>query len=138
MNHGVRDFVEDNSDSYNGKNDNNDDNDDVEPGQMGVGVMNSDYESEELHSLVESSFDNKLGYDSDDISKDDRSIHMGYGRGQKNEEVKRFPVFKPMAKAKHIFFEKDMLFTTPKQFKDVITAYDVYGGWGIKFVKNDL
>ena len=77
MNHGVRDFVENNSDSYNGKNDN----DDVELGQMGVGVMNSDYESEELHSLVESSFDNKLGYDSDDISKDDRSIHMGYGRG---------------------------------------------------------
>ena len=47
-------------------------------------------------------------------------------------------MFKPMAKAKHIFFENDMLFTIPKQFKKVITEYDVYGGWGIKFVKNDL
>ena len=76
MNHSVRDFVEDNSDSYDGKNDNDDDDDDVEPGQMGVGVMNSDYESKELHSLVKSSFDNELGYDSDDISEDDRSIHI--------------------------------------------------------------
>ena len=74
MNHSVRDFVEDSSDSWDGKDD--DDNDVVEPGQMGVGVMNSDYESKELHSLVESSFDNELGYDSDDISEDDRSIHI--------------------------------------------------------------
>ena len=76
MNHSVRDFVEDNSDNYDGKNDNDDDDDDVEPGQMGVGVMNSDYESKELHSLVKSSFDNELEYDSDDISEDDRSIHI--------------------------------------------------------------
>ena len=62
LNHGVRDFVEDSSDSWNDK----DDDDDVEPGQMGVGVMNSDYESEELHSLVESSSDDELRYDSDD------------------------------------------------------------------------
>ena len=47
-------------------------------------------------------------------------------------------MFKPMAKAEHIYFEKDMLFTTPKQFKEAITDYAVHGGWGIKFVKNDL
>ena len=35
-------------------------------------------------------------------------------------------------------FEKDMLFISAKQFKDVITDYVVHGGWGIKFVKNDL
>ena len=104
MNYGVKDFVEDNSDNCDGKNDNDDDDVVVEPNQMSVGVMNSDYESEELHSLVESSCDDELGYDSDDIFEDDRSIHIGYGRGQENEEVKKFPVFKPIAKAKHIFF----------------------------------
>ena len=75
MNHGVRDFVEDSSDSWDGKDD-----DDVEPGQMGAGVMNSDYENEELHSLVESSSDDELGYDSDDDVEDDRSTHVGNGR----------------------------------------------------------
>ena len=52
--------------------------------------------------------------------------------------MKKIPVFKPMAKVEHISFEKDMLFTTPKQFKKTITEYAVHGGWGIKFVKNDL
>ena len=60
--------------------DNDDDDDDVEPGQMGAGVMNSDYENEELHSLVESSSDDELGYDSDDDVEDDRSTHVGNGR----------------------------------------------------------
>ena len=95
---------------------------------MGAGVMNSDYESEELHSLVESSFDDKLGYDSDDDDEDDRSTHVGNCKGQKNVEVKKFSMFKPMAKAEHISFKKDMLFTTPKQFKEAITAYAVHGG----------
>ena len=76
LTHGVRDFVEDSSDSWDGK----DDDDDVEPGQMGAGVMNSDYENEELHSLVESSSDDELGYDSDDDVEDDRSTHVGNGR----------------------------------------------------------
>ena len=79
LNHGVRDFVEDSSDSWDGK----DDDDDVEPGQMGAGVMNSDYESEELHSLVESSSDDELGYDSDDDAEDDRNTHVGNGRRQR-------------------------------------------------------
>ena len=81
MNYGVKDFVEDSSDSWDGKDD--DDNDVVEPGQMGAGVMNSDYESEELHSLVESSSDDELGYDSDDDAEDDRSTHVGNGRRQR-------------------------------------------------------
>ena len=42
-------------------------------------------------------------------------------RNQKNEQVRKFLVFKPVAKAEHIYFEKDMLFTTPKQFKEAIT-----------------
>ncbi|XP_023883718.1 uncharacterized protein LOC111996006 [Quercus suber] len=94
LDHGVRDFVEDSSDSWDGK----DDDDDVvvEPGQMGAGVMNSDYESEKLHSLVESLSDDELGFDSDDDAEDDRSTHVGNGKGQKNQEVKKFPVFKPV------------------------------------------
>nr|POF18757.1 hypothetical protein CFP56_59891 [Quercus suber] len=31
-----------------------------------------------------------------------------------------------------------MLFTTPKQFKQAMMDYVVHGGWGIRFVKNDL
>ena len=125
LNHGVRDFVEDSSDSWDGK---DDDDDDVEPGQMGAGVMNFNYESEELHSLMESSSNDEFGYDSDDDAEDDRSTHVGNGKGQKNEEVKKFPMLKPVAKTEHISFEKDMLFTTPKQFKEAITAYAVHGG----------
>ena len=79
MNYGVRDFVEDSSDSWDGKDD--DDNDVVEPGQMGVGVMNFDYKSEELYSLVESSSDDELGYDNDDDVEDDRSTHVENGKG---------------------------------------------------------
>ena len=67
LNHGVRDFVEDSSDSWDGK----DDADVNEPGQMGAGVMNSDYESDELYNLVESSFNDELRYDSDDKFEDD-------------------------------------------------------------------
>ena len=48
LNHGIRDFVEDSSDSWDGK---DDDDIVVEVSQMGAGIMNSDYESEELHSL---------------------------------------------------------------------------------------
>jgi len=134
LNHGVRDFVEDSSDSWDGK----DDADVNEPGQMGAGVMNSNYESEKLHSLMESSFDDELGYDNDDKSEDNNRTHVGDEREQKKEQVGKFPVFKLVAKAVHIYFEKDILFTTPKQFKETITDYAVHGGWGIKFVKNDL
>ena len=79
---------------------------------MGASVMNSNYKSDELHSLVELSFDDELG--------------QGNGKEQKNEEVKKFSVFKLVAKAECISFEKDMLFTTPKQFKEAITEYAVH------------
>ena len=49
---------------------------------------------------------------------------MGKGRGQK----RTFPVFKPVAKVELIRFEKDILFTTPKQFKEAIIDYAVHGG----------
>ena len=88
---------------------------------MGAGVMDSDYESEELHSLIESSSDDELGYDSDDKSKDNNRTHVGDEKEPKEEQVRKFPVFKLVAKAEHIYFEKDMLFTTPKQFKEAIT-----------------
>nr|POF24620.1 hypothetical protein CFP56_61035 [Quercus suber] len=73
LNHGVRDFVEDCSDSWDCK----DDDDVVESSQIGAGVMNSNYESEELHSLMESSSNDELGYDSDDDVEDDKSTHVG-------------------------------------------------------------
>ena len=92
--------------------------------------MNFDYESEELHSLVESSSDDELGYDIDDNSEEDKRTYVGDGREQKKEEVRKFPIFKPMVKNEHISFEKDMLFTTPKQFKESITEYVVHGGLG--------
>ena len=84
LSHGGRDFVKDSSDSWDGKDDANVN----EPGQIGFGVMNSDYESEELHSLVESLSDDELGYDSDDKSEDDKSeadnrTHVGDEREQK-------------------------------------------------------
>ena len=50
----------------------------------------------------------------------------------------RYPIFRPVAKAENLSFKKDMLFLSPKQFKDALTDYEVYSGWGIKFVKNDL
>ena len=95
---------------------------------MGASVINSDYKSGELHSLVESSSDDELGYHSDDKSEDNNRTHVGDEREQKKEQVRKFPMFKPMPKDKHIYFEKDMLFTTPKQFKEAIIDYAVHGG----------
>nr|POE91828.1 hypothetical protein CFP56_64045 [Quercus suber] len=82
----------------------------------------------------ESSSNDDIGDDTNDNSKDELKTHVGKGMGQK----KTFLVFKPVAKAKHIRFEKDMLFTTPKQFKECIIDYAIHGGWGIRFAKNDL
>ena len=129
VNHAEREFVEDSSDSWGGY-----DEDVTEPVQMGAGVINSDYESEELHSLEELSSDDDFGDDTDDGSEDELRTPVGKGRGQK----RTFLVFKPVVKAEHIRFEKDILFTTHKQFKEAITDYAVHGGWGIRFVKNDL
>ena len=87
---------------------------------------------------MESSFDDELGYDSDDKFEDDNRTHVGDEREQKKEQVRKCPLFKPVTKAEHIYFKKDMLFTTPKKFKEAITDYAIHGGWGIRFVKNDL
>ena len=93
--------------------------------------MNSNYESEELLSLNESSSSSEDGDDSSDdeipIVEVDNSIKRS-----------KYPIFRPVAKPKHLRFENDMLFISTKQFKDAITDYAVHGGWGIKFVKNDL
>ena len=87
-------------------------------------VINSDYENGELHNLEKSSFDDDIGDDIDDSSEDELKTLVGKGMGQK----RTFPVFKPVAKVEHIKFEKDMLFTTPKQFKETITDYAIHGG----------
>ena len=55
---------------------------------------------------------------SDDKSRDDNRTHVGDEREQKEEQERKFLVFKPVATAQHIYFEKDMLFTTPKKFKE--------------------
>ena len=114
-----REFVKDGSDSWYGSNE-----DVTELVQMDASVMNSDYENGELHDLEESSFDDDIGDDTDDSSEDELKTLVGKGMGQK----RTFPVFKPVAKVEHIKFEKDMLFTTPKQFKEVITDYAIHGG----------
>ena len=129
VNHAEREFVEDSSDSWDGS-----DEDVIEPVKMGAGVINSNYESEELHSLEESSSDDDFGDDTDDGSEDELRTPMGKGRGQR----RNFSVFKPVANTEHIRFKKDVLFTTPKQFKEAVTDYAVHGGWGIRFIKNDL
>ena len=90
--------------------------------------MNSNYESEELLSLNESSSSSEDGDDSSDdeipIVEVDNSIKRS-----------KYPIFRLVAKAEHLRFEKDMLFILAKQCKDSITDYAVHGGWGIKFVK---
>ena len=129
VNHAEGEFVEDSSDSWDGF-----DEDVTEPVQMDVGVIKSDYESEELHSLEKSSSNDDFRDDTDYGSEDELRTPVGKGMGQK----RTFPVFKPIAKAEHIRFEKDTLFTTPKQFKEAVTDYAIHGGWGIRFVKNDL
>ena len=48
---------------------------------MGAGVINSNYESEELHSLEKSLFDDDFGDDTDDGSKDELKTPVGKGRG---------------------------------------------------------
>ena len=78
VNHAEREFVEDNSDSWDGS-----DEDVTEPVQMGAGIINSDYESEELHSLEESSSDDDFGDDTNDGSEDELRTPVGKGRGQK-------------------------------------------------------
>ena len=101
---------------------------------MGAGVVNSDYTSEELLSLTESSSSGDEGVDDSDSEGDGDAAH---GHVDNVTRRKKFPVFKPVFNLEHMRFEKNMLFVSPKQFKDAITEYAVNGGWGVKFVKNN-
>ena len=46
-----------------------------------------------------------------------------------------FLEFRSVAKAENIRFKKNMLFTTPKQFKEAIIEYAIHGTWGIIFAQ---
>ena len=94
-------------------------------------VVNFNYESEELLSLDESSSSSEHCEVSSDGETPTFEVDNSIRRS-------RYPIFRPVAKVKHLRFEKDMLFISPKQFKDAITDYAIHGGWSIKFVKNDL
>jgi hypothetical protein len=116
---------------------------DVEqPEVIGVGVLHSDYESEDLHS-VEVDL-NESEYESDDNNAkvdDNANVDDSAGVDGRRPRVESrrptFPIFRPVACAKNIRFEIIMLFTSTTQFKEAMTEYAVEGGWGIKFVKND-
>nr|POF18727.1 hypothetical protein CFP56_24955 [Quercus suber] len=122
------DIGEDSTDSW----DNQAEDDEVEPGQMGGGVMNSDYESEELLKLDESSSSSEHC----EVSCSDGETPIA--KVENSIRRSRYPIFRPVAKVENLRFKKDMLFLSPKQFKDAMTDYVVLGQWGIKFVKNDL
>nr|POE57761.1 hypothetical protein CFP56_14014 [Quercus suber] len=104
--------------------------------QIGDGVINSDYTTEELLSLSESSSDG--GFQGNGIYENESDATV-------NETVvdnvrrrrSTFPMFRPMSNLDDLVFEKHMLFTSAKQFKEAITKYAVKGGWGVKFVKKD-
>ena len=85
------DIGEDNTNSW----DNQVEDDEVELGQMGGGVMNSDYESEELLSLDESSSSSEHCNDSSDgetpTAKVDNSIRRS-----------RYLIFRPVAKTENL------------------------------------
>nr|POF17221.1 hypothetical protein CFP56_56104 [Quercus suber] len=92
--------------------------------QIGDGVMNSDYTTEELLSLSESSSDG--GFQGDGIydSESDATINETIVDNVKRKR-KTFPVFRPVSNPDDLVFEKHMLFTSAKQFKEAITEYAV-------------
>ncbi|KAL0009035.1 hypothetical protein SO802_010537 [Lithocarpus litseifolius] len=104
--------------------------------QMGDGVMNSDYTTEELLSLSESSSDGGFQVDGIYDSESDATVNETVVDNVRRRR-KTFPVFRPVSNPDDLVFEKHMLFTSAKQFKEAITEYAVKGGWGVKFVKND-
>ena len=93
--------------------------------QMGAGVLNSDYTSEELLSLTESSSNSEGVGDGDSDNKGDGTINHGYGSNVDSvTKKKKFPVFRPISNPEHLVLENDMLFISPKQFKEAITKYE--------------
>ena len=104
--------------------------------QMGDEVMNSDYTTKELLSLSESSSDGEVQGDGDNDSESDAIVNETVVNNVRRRR-KTFPVFRPVSNLEDLVFEKHMLFTSVKQFKEAIIEYVVKGGWGVKFVKND-
>ena len=94
-------------------------------------VVNFNYESEELLSLDESSSSSEHC----EVSSDGETLTAEVDNSIRRS---RYPIFRPVAKAENLRFEKDTLFLSPKKFKDAMTDYVVHGGLGIKFVKHDL
>ena len=81
------------------------------PDHMGAGVMNSDYISEELLSLTESSSSGDEGDDDSDSKGDGNAAH---GHMDNVTRRKKFPVFKPVSNPEHMRFDKTVLFISPK------------------------
>ena len=104
--------------------------------QMGDEVMNSDCTTKELLSLSESSSDGEVQGDGDNDSESDVIVNETVVNNVRRRR-KTFPVFRPVSNLEDLVFEKHMLFTSVKQFKEAIIEYVVKGGWGVKFVKND-
>ena len=82
-----------------------------QPDQMGASVVNSDYTSEELLSLIESSSSGDKGVDDSDTEGDGDAAH---GHVDNVTRRKKFPVFKPVSNPEHMRFDKTVLFISPK------------------------
>nr|POE91672.1 hypothetical protein CFP56_18622 [Quercus suber] len=80
------------------------------PYQMSTGVMNSDYSSEELLSLTESSFDS----DDDNDSEGDGDDTSDRGHVDNVTKENRFLVFRLVFYLEHIRFKKNMLLISTK------------------------
>jgi hypothetical protein len=136
------------SDAENSDADNSDDDswdsveDDEQPEVMGAGVLDSDYESEDLYSdgqgLTESESESESESDGNNVEVEaNADVESSARRPRVESRRPTFPIFRPVARAKDIRFELGMLFTSTEQFKEAMTEYAVEGGWGIRFVKND-
>jgi len=81
-------------------------------------------------SLTESSFNSEVqgDGDGDNGSKGGATINERVVNNVRRRR-KKFSMFRPVSNTEHLVFEKDMLFTSAKQFKDAITEYVVKGGW---------
>ena len=87
--------------------------------QMGDEVMNFDYTTKELLSLSESSSDGEVQGDGDNDSESDAIVNETVVNNVKRRR-KTFPVFRPVSNLEDLVFEKHMLFTSVKQFKEAI------------------
>ena len=81
--------------------------DEVELGQMGGGVMNFDYESEELLSPDESSSSSEHC----EVSSDGENPTVEVDNSIRKS---KYPIFRPVANAENLRFKKDMMFLSSK------------------------